>query len=333
MNGEIKIVKRDTIPPVQAAGSAPGEGVGERRDFRWNDQLRDFMPGPADLSVSWVRLGPGESLAPRALGVDSLMVVYGGSADVVGDLQRTVAAEDVVVVPSGCRHGFVGGPQGLFALSIQLGEERFASASESPEAQHTLASLLEYNDQRLQQFRQRALFELIVSGTLDDPIRRATCRDALRLWAAHSARLLLVRQAGCTDPKFVQVFMSEVTAELERGTSVAHAVTSPSSRNFRDPTLRAFADWFTRQMYLLDNVEKVAVLDLVVVSANAALGQIDEACRFWEDRAESLFDASLLLRGQSSRSYARLHSIVAEAWDMLGAMTDRIVEVTNSTID
>lgn len=334
MAGKITIVKRDTIPPVQAASSVDGESLGERRDFRWHDQLREFMPGPADLSVSWLQLGPGEQLLPRALTVDSLMVVYRGSADVVGDLQRTVAAEDVVVVPSGCRHGFIGGPQGLFALSIQLGEEQAQEAIEpAPDQQHTLASLISYNDARLAQFRQRPIFDLVTSGTLEDPIRRAACRDGLKLWAAHSAGLLIVRQAACTDPMYVQAFRSQVATELARGTSVGRVVASAAGKTFRDPTLVAFADWFTRQMYLLDNVEKVAIVDLVLASANAALGQIDETCRFSENTAENLLDSSLLLRGQSARTYQRLHAIVGEAWDMLGAMTDRMVELTNATVD
>jgi hypothetical protein len=95
--------------------------------------------------------------------------------------------------------------------------------------------------------------------------------------------------------------------------------------------LIALADWFTRQMYVLDNVEKVAIVDLVVTAANAALGRSDEACRFWaHGHSERAAECSLLLRDEAPHTYARLRSLVAEAWDMVGEMTERIVVLTKA---
>jgi len=332
MDGRITIVKRDTIPPLRTA-DAPGDSAGERRDFRWNDQLRAFMPGASQLSVSWVRLEPGERLPPRALSVDSLMVVYGGSADIVGDVTRAVATEDVVVLPGGCMHGFVGGPQGLFALSIQLGDALAAAPVERghpADPEHTLAGLLDYNAARLADFERGAIFELWSDGTLDDPTRRENYRDALRSWISRSSALLLVRQASCADAKFSPSFLAQLVEVLGRGMFVDPALVRLSSSAARDPVLVALADWFTRQMYVLDNVEKVALVDLVVTAANAALGRSDEGCRFWaHGYAERAAESALLLRGEAPHTYARLRSIVGEAWDMIGAMTDRVVELTD----
>jgi hypothetical protein len=334
MDDRITIVKRDTIPPLQAADTSLGHGVGEQRDFRWNDQLRAFMPRASDLSVSWVRLEPGERMQPRALDVDSLMVVYGGSADVVGDVTRAVAAEDVVVLPSGCEHGFVGGPEGLFALSIQLGE---ATPSVTPPRplppEQTLEGLLAYDASRREQFQERAIFELWSSGSLRDPLRHAQYRDALKLWRSQSSALLLVRQASCADAKYAPAFLAQLREQLESGTFVEPALVRLSSSAALDPVLVALADWFTRQMYVLDNVEKVAVVDLVVTGANAALGRRDEDCALWtHGYVERAREASLLLRGEAPHTYARLRSIVAEAWDMIGALTDRVVELTNAPV-
>jgi hypothetical protein len=36
------------------------------------------------------------------------------------------------------------------------------------------------------------------------------------------------------------------------------------------------------------------------------------------------------LRREAPETYARLERVVGEAWDMLGAMTDRLVEVTRA---
>jgi len=37
-----------------------------------------------------------------------------------------------------------------------------------------------------------------------------------------------------------------------------------------------------------------------------------------------------LLEGQSPETYGRLHAILDEAWDMLGAMTSRVAELMSS---
>jgi hypothetical protein len=250
----------------------------------------------------------------------------------VGDLTRAVAVEDVVVVPSGCKHGFVGGPQGLFALAIQLGEADPVVHREQPrDAEHTLHGLLEYNSSRLEEFQNRAIFELLANGTLDDPSRHATYRSALSLWGSQSSSLLLVRQACCIDGKYAPAFLAGLLEDLSRG-PVDAALPSLPSRVMRDPILIALADWFTRQMYVLDNVEKVALVDLVVANANAALARNDQGCQLWSHgHREHAAETSLLLRGETPETYARLRSIVAEAWDMVGALTDRIVELTRST--
>lgn len=331
MDGQITIVKRDTIPPLQAADAARGAGAGELRDFRWHEDLRAFMPGASELSVSWLRLEPGERLPPRAASGDSLIIVYDGSADILGDVNRAVAAEDVVVIPRGGKHGFVGGPQGLHALSIQLGPTSQRLEPDVPAPANTLEGLLAYNAARLEEFGGRAIFELGSDGSLDDPERHATYRDALELWLSRSSALSLMRAAASADAQYAPSFLAQLVEELNRGVLVDPALARLSPGAARDPILIALADWFTRQMYVLDNIEKVALVDLVVASANAALGRRDEGGRVWAlGHAERAAETSLLLRGAAPHTYARLRALLSEAWDMVGAMTDRVVALTRA---
>jgi quercetin dioxygenase-like cupin family protein len=120
---QIQVIPRDAIPPIQ---SAEREGVvqvrGELRDFRWNSLLREFMPASSRFSVSWVRLGYGEVLAPHAHVSQSMLVCYAGNGTILGDLEGPISKEDVVIVPAGSKHGFVGGPGGLQAILIRFGE-------------------------------------------------------------------------------------------------------------------------------------------------------------------------------------------------------------------
>jgi mannose-6-phosphate isomerase-like protein (cupin superfamily) len=345
---EIQVISRNAIPPIQSVetGGALHE-LGELRDFRWNDKLRDFMPSAARFSVSWVRLGPGEVLEPHVHPIQSLMVFYAGSGEMLGDAQRSLAKDDVVVVPAGCAHGFVGGPQGLFALSIQFGEGLY-TALEKPrvvftEEQQGLPALLAYNKKRLAEFEKRPLFDLLADGTLDDPKRRKIYLDALQTWVDGNQALLFARQANCIDPKFSSVFLTHMQEEM--GHDALHKDRAdgilPSESQSRDALMEAITNFFTYQMYVLDNAEKAAVIHLVIENASIAYHTraTPALAKYVNDE---YFDVHLendadhaamgeeLVRDMAPRDYARLHEVVGEAWDMIGAMTDRLVELTRA---
>src|SRR5687767_1068807 len=154
---QIQVVSRNAIPPIQ---SVEQDGVvhqlGELRDFRWNALLRDFMPASSGFSVSWVRLGYREVLEPHVHPIQSMMVFYAGSGTILGDLERSVAKDDVVIVPAGCKHGFIGGPNGLQALSIQFGEGLYTTPEkprvEFVDPENSVNGLLAYNQRRIEEF-------------------------------------------------------------------------------------------------------------------------------------------------------------------------------------
>jgi hypothetical protein len=109
----------------------------------------------------------------------------------------------------------------------------------------------------------------------------------------------------------------------------------------KDAVMEAITSWFTYQMAILDNAEKAAIVHLVIENASAAY----HACArpalakyvndhyfdvHVENDSEHAAMGEALLRGLSPGTYGRLRRIVGEAWDMLGAMTDRVTEVTRS---
>src|SRR5689334_8819824 len=195
MSGEMEIVKRETIPPiatVEQGGKV--HSLGELRDFRWSDQLRDFMPATSEFSISWVQLKHGETLEPHVHPIQSMMVVYAGSGEMLGDLQRAIGEGDVIVVPPGRSHGFVGGRDGLSALSIQFGDGLYTEP-ESPrvvfsDKENSLQGLLAYNQKRLDEFVKGSIFELLTDGTLEDPRKRKVYLDTLQIWIDGNQRLL-----------------------------------------------------------------------------------------------------------------------------------------------
>ncbi len=345
---KMQVVSRSAIPPIQSITQG-GEvhELGELRDFRWNDQLRGFIPPDARFSVSWVRLKEGEVLQPHVHPIHSMMVFYAGSGQMLGDLERPVAKDDVVVVPSGCAHGFVGGPQGLHGLSIQFGEGLY-TRPDAPrvlfmDEEHNLDTLLAYNEQRIREFEQRPLFALLESGALEDPKKRQVYLDALQIWVDGNQTLLFSRQATCADPTYQQVFFRHMQEELGHDLMHQNRAEGPAKPApvMRDAVMEAVTNWFAYQMYILDNAEKAAIIHLVIENASIVYHTraMPVLAKFVN---KEYFDVHVeaddehaamgiaLLRNECPSTYKRLTEIVGEAWDMIGAMTDRLVELTQA---
>lgn len=342
---QIQVISRNAIPPLQTV-ELEGEthDLGELRDFRWNDALRNFMPEASRFSVSWVQLGAGETLEPRVHPVHSMMVFYRGAGQMIGDLKKAVAKDDVVVVPAGCTHGFVGGPSGLYALSIQFGEG-LDTTPEAPKVlltqeEDSLEGLLKHNEMRRQEFAQRAIFELLADGTLADENKRKVYNDTLQIWMDGNQALLYSRQASCVDPTYQTVFHKHMQEEIgQDALRERDAGSAPVEGKARDAVMEAVTNWFAYQMYVLDNAEKAAIVHLVIekasttyhTAARPALSKYMDDAYFGtqvDSDDEHARMGQELLKDESPRTYWKLRKVVDEAWDMIGAMTDRVVELT-----
>lgn len=352
MELQVSVTKLDTIPPIfEVEQGGQVHQLGELRDFRWSDQLREFMPDESLVSISWVKLGHEKVLEVHRHPVQSMMVVYAGSGELIGDLNQSLSAGNVIVVPAGCGHGFVGGPDELCALSIQFGEGlytrpetprvEFAATSGGPSLDDVLAE----NRRRLEAFTERPIFSLLRDGSLLDEEVRARYFRYLQIWVDGNQRLLMARQASCINPKFEGMFLQHFQEEVghhllhaqdgEHPTPASGAGPAPA----KDAVMEAITDWFTHQMYVLDDAEKTAIIHLVIENASEiyhthampVLGKYVKNDYFELHVGNDADHAEMgvaLLKGESSATYARLIEVVGQAWDMLEAMTDRVVELT-----
>jgi quercetin dioxygenase-like cupin family protein len=330
----MRVISRDSIPRIQdVSHDGQVHNLGELRDFRWSDLLKEFMPDPAEFSVSWVRLLHGEVLEPHVHPIESMMIIYAGSGGMLGALERPIAQGDVIVVPIGSPHGFVGGPDGLYALSIQFGEGLYTSP-DKPRVHFTsgddlLDGLLAYNDLRLRDYVEGPLFRLFESGDPEHSRGRAVQVEALQFWFDGMQRLRHTSRATCTDPRYAAAFSAD---EKDAGSAPAD---SPGQR---DGAIEAITAWFAYQMYVLDNAEKVALVHLVLANATTAYSKRATPSRksagdqgvtpqnvYGGTQRAGLVEA--LLRDESPRTYARLKEVIGEAWDMVAAVTDRLTEL------
>jgi hypothetical protein len=204
----------------------------------------------------------------------------------------------------------------------------------------SLAGLLAHNEERRKAFEQRAIFELLADGTLDDAEKRKVYNDTLQIWVDGNQALLYSRQASCVDPAYQRVFSKHMAEEIGHDAMHREREGMESEEGkARDAVMEAVTNWFTYQMYVLDNAEKAAIIHLVIENASAtyhaaarpALSKYmnDEYFGVHVDNDdEHARMGQELLRDETPRGYARLRKVVDEAWDMIGAMTDRVTELT-----
>jgi len=344
----MRIVRREEIPAIR---SVVVEGVehnlGILKDFRSHPELARFLPEDARLALSWVHLEPSEALAEHVHPVDSMIVVGAGQGRTTGDLEESFGDGDIVLLPSGCLHGFVGaGESGLWALSIQFNErglyedpsaalvgfgdaQKFAADDEEPSFERLLARNRQYCDQH----RNNSLFALVRSGRLDDAQCRRRFLDAVQVWSNWFQKAVLARSALTDDPRFSPLYRDHLDEEYGHDTRLS------ADRNGRpetwDPVLEATSSWFAWKMLSLDNLEKIVLVHLVLEGAGAVflpvvqpiIDSFHETTYFTLHKqadAGHATSADSYLAGHSVPTYRRLLRVQREGWDMFNVLCSRM---------
>jgi hypothetical protein len=109
-----------------------------------------------------------------------------------------------------------------------------------------------------------------------------------------------------------------------------------------DPVIEGAAAWFISRMTILDNIEKTAVIHLVLESSGAHMGSVSRqpmrrfgSANYFELHDEidqSHVDVALEpLRHQSPEAIARVRIVVEQAWRMLDTWVDRVADLVLGT--
>jgi quercetin dioxygenase-like cupin family protein len=336
------LIKRTEIPAI----SSIEEGgklhfLGDHRDFRRHPVLAQFMPENARLAMSWAYLAPGQVLEPHRHPIRSMIVVCAGSGRLLGEHDAPLEAGDAVLVGVGCSHGFeADDPMGLYVLSIQFEGRGLYEDTGRPLVQfapeHTLQTLLAYNERRLEQMVDSKLFQLMASGALEDRGRRDRFLECLHAWSRHFQTVMFARQASCSDEKYHDAFLRHLRAEAGHDAMLAAARGSAEVR--WDSIIESAAAWFISRMSSADNAEKTAIVHLVLETTGARFHEV--ACGHLAMLgAEEYFAAHRedddahtewgieLLSDLGPAAYARLEVVVGQAWDVFTTMLDRMADI------
>ena len=202
-----------------------------------------------------------------------------------------------------------------------------------------LRDLMDHNAVRIERFLNRRFFRMIEDGTLQDEQRRGTFLACLQRISREFQTIMLTRQAFCRDPRYYAAFRHHLEDEFGHDKLMSQR---PDSREIKDTILDAILAWFAFQMVVLDNAEKAALMHLVLEAAGdhfttraaPVLGP-HVPSGFFEIHAEldeghAAMGEELLLN-QHPASYERLKELVDEGWEMIYAMTGRMVSLVEET--
>lgn len=122
MEPDVIVIPRVDVPAIyEIEEGGKKHELGEHRDFSRHPVLKEAIPDNARLGISWAKLKPDQVLEPHLHPIMSMIIVCRGGGRLLGDKVGPLHEGDVVVVPPGRLHGFVGGdPDGLTVLSVQF---------------------------------------------------------------------------------------------------------------------------------------------------------------------------------------------------------------------
>jgi quercetin dioxygenase-like cupin family protein len=125
MLSKLTIIHRADIRMItEIIEDGEAEFLGQQRDFRRHPVLAEFLSEHTRLGIAWVRLAPGQVLAPHQHPIRSMILLCRGRGVVLDNGEIPITEGDAILVPPMYLHGFRGEPpDGAEGLSIQF-EER-----------------------------------------------------------------------------------------------------------------------------------------------------------------------------------------------------------------
>ncbi len=114
---------------------------------------------PESFSIAWVHLDPDEVLETHTHDVSSMIIAAQGSATSQGDSEILFHGGDAVYIPAWNLHGFTGGDNGFWGLSIQFNKTAIFETKDNPLTQYELQDLPPLEERQLGHFKKSALIK------------------------------------------------------------------------------------------------------------------------------------------------------------------------------
>ncbi|WNO10752.1 cupin domain-containing protein [Teredinibacter sp. KSP-S5-2] len=274
---KVNLVRRDDIPSMRTVVVDGVEHwLGHVKDFTKHSTLVNFLPKDNRISMAWVRLEAGEQLDEHIHPVESMILLCEGSAETLGDVQAPMQAGDVLVVPPGKEHGFIGGqPNGFWGLSLQFDsrglyediDDPWASFDEYSEVDYSKIDdpaelLFKKNEYFMERFDKHRLFALVRKGLIKRPAQKSRFLDCFQVWSNYFQKMVISRVLNTQDPCHEALAWDHFMEELGHNKDLSES--RDNATTVFDPVLESSSAWFQNIIPSLSDLEKVVLVHLVV---------------------------------------------------------------------
>lgn len=334
---QLRIITRDELPSIhEAIVNGEKHSLGTLKNFSSNNILAEEFP--KNFSCSWVKLENGETLSPHTHDEDSMIILTEGEGLFKTDRKFKLEHGDIVVVPKGASHGFSTEESTSFlALSIQFNESSLYEDSESPRveflSQYEL--LLKKNEEFANQFYQtNHTFKI----DIDTQEKKDMLLDCLQVISDHFQRLMFLRVGLCESSNYEKVFLEHFIEEFGHNKSLSKERNRPK---LWDPILEASCSWFVNKNHLLDNAERIIMVQLILEKCahlfyshfSDLLGDQNKSHHIDEhkeaDEGHDLLGVELL-KEESDFKFKSFFKLQEESWSIMNLFIQRVGDLVNS---
>ena len=347
------VVRRSDVPSIHTVVEGGREHVlGTLKEFIRNEELWNFMPKDSRIAMAWVHLDRSQTLDEHIHPVGSMILVCQGNVEVFGDVQGELIEGDILLVPSGSRHGLTGsGTDGFWGISMQFNSRGLYENLEDPLATFVdestpfpyreetqgsvLEALLARNERYAKRFSSHRLFTMAERGLLQDENAQQRFLDCFQIWSNYFQKMVQARSLFSSHPRFAALAQAHLSEEFGHNIALQESRTTP--RAVWDPVLESTCAWFPWQIMSLGELEQVVLVHLVVeVSATIFYQQmtpyLTEALDHFRQHAkQDDYHVEMgveFLRQCQLGEGTSLFEVQARGWEMLNAMFGRIADLS-----
>ena len=340
----IQVIERDTIEALSFVMiDGKQHSLGVHKDFRKNNFLRHFLPDNCRLSIAWVSLKEGEVLETHEHPIETMIIMCRGTGKMRGDRELDIKEGDIVTIPRGSKHGFMGtGPDGYWALTIQL-EQRGLYENPDEALAHFTSGFQHFIDQNntyMKAHVQNPLFELVLSDEIADKKIRHRLLDCIQVWSNVFQNVVMSRVAFTSDSRFKPLAVEHLLEEFGHNKALEDS-RQGGLQKIWDPILQATSEWFAFKMQSYSDIERLVLVHLVLEGgAKVFHNMADPIMQSYHEtkhfEVHNLADDGHLemgldlLRNLPDATYARLEEVLHEGWGMLNALCARMAELSRT---
>ncbi|MCO4793538.1 MAG: cupin domain-containing protein [Bacteriovoracaceae bacterium] len=330
---ELQVFSRDELPTLsQALMDGNIHQLGTLKNFSSIKLLEEFFP--KNFSCAWVKLENGESLAPHTHFEDSMIIVTEGRGSFQGNNEFDIVTGDILFVPEGSIHGFSSPIDNYFwALSIQFNKTSLYQNEPRVKFLTPFEELLRRNDVFSQDLVNKSkTFKTLITSLEDKNV----LLDSLQVISDHFQRLMFLRVGLCDSSKFQNVFLEHFHEELGHNDELRKERTHRSK--IWDPVLEASCAWFVNKNYLLDNSERIIMVQMVLEKcAHLFYSHFSETLlenkksehietHKEADEGHDLMGVDLL-KHEPKFKYQEFYKLQKESWSIMKLFIDRVGEL------